>query len=132
MALAWPTKEVAMELEIRRFDQPTETRTFERGAFELLTVGGMSIGRASYEPGWRWSEHVGPLVGAELCEVEHVGMVISGRAAVRMADGRELVMGPGDVFAIPPGHDSWVVGDEPYVSLHLLGASGYAAEHDPR
>jgi uncharacterized cupin superfamily protein len=65
--------------------------------------------------------------GAELCEVEHVGMVILGRAAVKMTDGTELVMGPGDVFAIPPGHDSWVVGDEPYVSLHLLGASDYAA-----
>jgi hypothetical protein len=121
-----------MELEIRRFDQPTEVRTFKKGAFELLAVGGLSIGRASYEPGWKWSEHVGPQVGAELCEVEHVGMVISGRAAVRMADGTELVMGPGDVFAIPGGHDSWVVGDEPYVSLHFLGASGYAAKRDPR
>jgi mannose-6-phosphate isomerase-like protein (cupin superfamily) len=116
-----------VELEIRRFDEPTETRTFEKGTFELLAIGGMSIGRASYEPGWRWSEHVGRSTGAELCEVEHVGMVISGRAAVKMTDGTELVMGPGDVFAIPPGHDSWVVGDEPYVSLHLLGASDYAA-----
>jgi hypothetical protein len=118
-----------MEIEIKRFDDPTETRTFEKGTFELLMIGGMSIGRASYEPGWRWSEHVGPTVGAELCVVEHVGMVVSGRAAVRMADGTELVMEPGDVFAIPPGHDSWVVGDEPYVSLHLLGASDYAARH---
>jgi hypothetical protein len=119
-----------MELEIRRFDQPTETRTFEKGTFELLAIGGTSIGRASYEPGWKWSEHVGLLVGADLCDVEHVGMVLSGRAAVLMADGTELVMEPGDVFAIPPGHDSWVVGDEPYVSLHLLGASDYAAGHE--
>lgn len=121
-----------MQLEIKRFDEPTGTREFDKGRFELLAIGGMSIGRARYEPGWRWSEHVGPTVGATLCEVEHVGMVVSGRAAVKMADGSELVMEPGDVFAIPPGHDSWVVGDEPYVSLHLLGASDYAAPHEQR
>jgi hypothetical protein len=118
-----------MDLQIRRFDQPDESRSFEKGTFQLVTVGGMALGRASYEPGWKWSEHLGPTAGTALCEVEHVGIVISGRAAVRMADGTELVMGPGDVFAIPPGHDSWVVGDEPYVSLHLLGATDYAAGH---
>jgi quercetin dioxygenase-like cupin family protein len=119
-----------MKLEIRRFEDPTETRTFDKGALKLLAIGGTSIGKASYEPGWKWSEHVGQLVGAEICEVEHVGMVLSGRAAVKMADGTELVMEAGDVFAIPPGHDSWVVGDEPYVSLHLLGATVYATTHE--
>jgi quercetin dioxygenase-like cupin family protein len=118
---------VGVELQIRRYEDPNETRAFEKGTFELLAIRGMNIGRASYEPGWRWSEHVGPLVGAELCQVEHVGMVLSGRAAVKMADGTELTMEPGDVSAIPPDHDSWVVGDEPYVSLHLMGASDYAA-----
>jgi quercetin dioxygenase-like cupin family protein len=116
-----------MELRIRRFDEPDERRTFEKGAFELVNAGGMSIGRATYEPGWRWSEHVGPIAGTKLCQVEHVGIVVSGRAAVRMADGEEFVMEPGDVFAIPEGHDSWVVGDEPYVSYHLMGATDYAA-----
>jgi quercetin dioxygenase-like cupin family protein len=116
-----------MDLRITRFDQPDERRTFEKGAFELVNAGGMSIGRASYEPGWRWSEHVGSITGTVLCEVEHVGIVVAGRAAVRMADGREVVMEPGDVFAIPAGHDSWVVGDEPYVSYHLMGATDYAA-----
>jgi quercetin dioxygenase-like cupin family protein len=116
-----------MDLEIRRFDAPDERRTFDNGIFELVSAGGATIGRASYEPGWRWSEHVGPSVGTNLCEVEHLGVVLSGRAAVRMADGTEFVMSPGDVFAIPPGHDSWVVGDDPYVSLHLLGASAYGA-----
>jgi quercetin dioxygenase-like cupin family protein len=72
----------------------------------------MTIGRARYEPGWRWSEHVGPITGTDLCDVEHLGMVVSGRAGVRMTDGTEFVMEPGDVFAIPAGHDSWVVGDE--------------------
>ncbi len=121
-----------MELEIGRFDEPSETRTFEKGRVDLITVGSMTLGRASYEPGWLWSEHVGRIAGSELCEVEHIGMVVSGRAAVKMRDGTELVLEPGDVFAIPPGHDSWVVGDEPYVSLHLLGATDYAAKHRAR
>jgi quercetin dioxygenase-like cupin family protein len=116
-----------LELQISRFEQPIESRTFEKGSLDLLNVGGMTIGRASYEPGWRWSEHVAPTAGTELCEVEHVGMVLSGRAAVRMQDGTEFVMEAGDVFAVPPGHDSWVVGDQAYVSLHLLGATSYAA-----
>ena len=103
-----------------------ETRTFEHGSFELVTIGGVTIGRASYEPGWIWSEHVGKPVGEALCQVEHVGLVVSGRAAVNMADGTEGLLTPGDLFAIAPGHDSWVVGDEPYVSLHLFGASEYA------
>jgi quercetin dioxygenase-like cupin family protein len=119
-----------MELEVKRFDAPDETRVFDKGSFEVVEIGGMTIGRARYEPGWKWSEHVGALSGTPTCEVEHLGMVVSGRAAVSMSDGRELVMEPGDVFAIPPGHDSWVVGDEPYVSLHFLGASDYATPHD--
>jgi hypothetical protein len=115
-----------LELEIVRSAQPVEVREFERGRFELFRVGGREIGRASYEPGWRWTEHVRPLAGTEVCEVSHVGFVVCGSAAVRMADGRQDVMHAGDFFAIPPGHDSWVVGDEPYVSLHLLGAERYA------
>jgi hypothetical protein len=121
-----------MDLEIRRFDEPDERRSFEKGMFELVSAGGATIGRARYEPGWRWSEHVGRTIGADVCEVEHLGVVISGRAGVRMADGTELVMEPGDIFAIPPGHDSWVVGDEPYVSLHLLGAADYAVAEGER
>jgi quercetin dioxygenase-like cupin family protein len=114
------------QLEIVNLGDPVETREFPRGRFELFRLGGVEVGRASYEPGWRWTEHVAPTAGTELCEVEHLGVVLSGRAAVRMADGTERVLEPGDMFAIPPGHDSWVVGDEPYVSLHLLGAGQYA------
>ena len=113
------------EIEIRRFEKADETRTFEHGSFELVTIGGVTIGRASYEPGWIWSEHVGRPAGERLCQIEHVGLVVSGRAAVKMADGTEGLLTSGDLFAIAPGHDSWVVGDQPYVSLHLLGASGY-------
>lgn len=93
-----------------------------------MNLGGMTVGRASYQPGWKWSEHVRPIAGTKTCEVEHVGLVVSGRAKVVMNDGVEFEIGPGDLFAIPPGHDSWVVGDEPYVSIHLLGAGQYAAK----
>ena len=116
------------DIEIRRFEAPDERREFERGTFELVSLGGVTVGRASYEPGWVWSEHVGRPADQDLCEVEHVGLVVSGRTGVRMADGTETVLESGDLFFIKPGHDSWVVGDEPYVSLHLLGASDYAKE----
>jgi|SRR5215472_4040480 len=104
-----------------------EVRTFEKGKFELLQIGGMTIGRAAYEPGWKWSVHVGQGLGTQSCDVEHVGMVISGRATAAMDDGRVIEMKRGDVFYIAPGHDSCVVGDEPYVSIHLLRASDNAA-----
>jgi len=112
---------------LKRFEKPDEVRVFEKGRFELLEMGGMTIGRASYEPGWKWSVHVGAATGAKYCQVEHVGMVISGSATVAMEDGRVIEMKAGDVFYIAPGHDSWVVGEEPYVSLHFLGAENYAS-----
>ena len=112
------------EVILKRFDNPDELRTFDKGTFELLEIGGMTIGRATYQPGWRCSKDVGAELGELHCHVEHVGMVISGCAAAAMADGE---MHPGDVFYVPPSpHDSWVVGDEPYVSLHFLGAASYA------
>jgi quercetin dioxygenase-like cupin family protein len=82
----------------------------------------MTIGRASYEPGWKWAEHIGPATGASSCEVEHIGLVISGTAACQMNDGRSYEMKVGDLFHIGPGHDSWAVGNQAYVSLHFLGA----------
>jgi len=114
------------EVILKRFERPDEVRTFEKGKFELVHIGGMTIGRACYEPGWKWSEHVGRATGAKSCSVEHVGMVISGRATAAMDDGRIIEMKPGDVFYIAPGHDSWVVGNEAYVSLHFMGAGEYA------
>lgn len=114
------------EVILKRFEQADEVRTFPKGKFELIYINGMTIGRATYEPGWKWSEHVGRATGAKSCLVEHVGMVVSGRATAAMDDGRVIEMKAGDVFYIAPGHDSWVVGDEPYVSLHLMGASEYA------
>ncbi len=87
----------------------------------------MTIGRATYAPGWKWSVDVGRAVGAKSCMVEHVGMVLSGRATAAMDNGRVIEMKAGDVFYIAPGHDSWVVGEEHYVSLHFLGADDYAS-----
>jgi len=112
---------------LRRFDEPDETRIFEKGRFEIVHIGGMSIGRATYEPGWKWSEHVGKSTGQRRCGVEHLGYVVSGAATAAFDDGRIYELRAGELFYIAPEpHDSWVLGDEPYVSLHLLGASRYA------
>jgi quercetin dioxygenase-like cupin family protein len=117
---------MAMNLELVNLDSPTEVRSFEKGRFEVYQVGPTTLGRATYEPGWRWSTHVGPGTGHPSCQVEHVGLVLSGQAVAKMDDGREVVMRAGDFFYVPPGHDSWVVGDEPYTSLHIVGSQGYA------
>jgi mannose-6-phosphate isomerase-like protein (cupin superfamily) len=116
------------EVILKRFENPDEVRTFEKGKFELVHLGGMTIGRATYQPGWKWSEHVGKAAGTKSCQVEHVGLVVSGRATAAMDDGRVIEMKTGDVFYIAPGHDSWVVGEEPYVSLHFMGADAYARQ----
>lgn len=116
-----------LDVVLKRFDQADETRQFDKGRFEVVHIGGMTIGRATYEPGWKWSEHVGAALGKRSCDVEHVGIVVSGCATAAMDDGRVIEMRAGDIFFIAPGHDSWVVGDEPYVSLHLLGADDYAS-----
>jgi Cupin domain len=118
---------VPTDVILKRFETPDEVRKMEKGRFEIVRLGGMTIGRATYEPGWRWSLHVGPGVGATRCSVEHVGMVLSGTATAALEDGRVFEMRVGNLFYIPPvPHDSWVVGDEPYVSLHFLGADHYA------
>jgi quercetin dioxygenase-like cupin family protein len=112
---------------IKRFDSPDEVRVMTKGRFEIVRIGGLSIGRATYEPGWKWSEHVGPSVGAERCSIEHVGLVLSGTATAAFEDGTVIELRAGELFYIPPRpHDSWVVGDQPYVSLHFLGAEHYA------
>jgi quercetin dioxygenase-like cupin family protein len=115
------------EVTLKRFEAPDEVRVFEKGRLELVRVGSMTLGRATYEPGWRWSVHVGPTVGATRCHVEHVGLVISGTATVAFQDGRVIELLAGSVFHVPAEpHDSWVIGDRPYVSLHLMGADHYA------
>jgi hypothetical protein len=120
-------KEIAvLGVILKQFENPDEVRLFDKGKFEIVHIGGMTIGRASYEPGWKWSQHVAPIAGAPRCVIEHVGMVVSGRAMAAFDDGTEIEMVPGHLFYIPPiPHDSWVIGEEPYVSLHFLGADSY-------
>jgi len=122
--------EERLDLQLVDFDQPSETREFAKGRFDVYRVGPMTLGRATYEPGWKWSEHVGAPRGERLCRVEHVGLVLAGQAVIAMADGRQVIAKAGDFFYVPPGHDSWVVGDEPYVSLHIMGGQDYAAPVD--
>jgi hypothetical protein len=116
-----------VDVVLKHFETPDEVRHFSRGRFEVVHLGGMSIGRAIYEPGWRWSVDVGPTVGATLCTVEHVGLVISGVATAAFDNGEVVELRPGALFHIPAvPHDSWVVGEDQYVSLHFLGAAHYA------
>jgi quercetin dioxygenase-like cupin family protein len=115
-----------LDVIIKRFERPDEVREMVKGRFELVRIGGLTIGRATYQPGWRWSEHVGPTVGATRCTVEHVGLVLTGVATVAFQN-RVIELRAGELFYVPPEpHDSWVVGQEPYVSLHFLGADQYA------
>jgi quercetin dioxygenase-like cupin family protein len=119
--------DVAHQAVLRSFETPDEIREFAKGRFEIVRIGKLEIGRATYEPGWRWSSHVGPTVGAPRCTVEHFGFVLSGSATAAFDDGRVYELRQGQIFYIPAEpHDSWVLGKEPYVSLHLLSASNYA------
>jgi quercetin dioxygenase-like cupin family protein len=116
-----------IEVILKRFEAPDETRLMEKGKFEVVRLGGLTVGRATYEPGWKWSVHVGPGLGQTRCPLEHVGLVLSGAATAAFDDGRVVELRAGDLFHIPAvPHDSWVLGDEPYVSLHFLGADRYA------
>lgn len=116
-----------LHVDRKRFERDGDVRVFAKGRFDVVQIGGLTIGRATYEPGWRWSQDVGPTVGAARCSVEHVGLVVSGSAAVAFDDDRVLTLNAGELFHIPAiPHDSWVVGDQPYVSLHFLGADQYA------
>jgi hypothetical protein len=114
--------------EHRTFESADEVRTFEKGRLELVEIGGGVVGRLVLEPGWRWSDHVKPIAGTELCEAPHFQYHAAGTIRIRMADGTELDAGPGELTALPSGHDAWVVGDEPAVMIDWHGASTYARE----
>ncbi|HEX4654722.1 MAG TPA: cupin domain-containing protein [Mycobacteriales bacterium] len=107
---------------------PEETRPFEdgKGKLELVNVQEGGVGRATFEPGWKWSEHVKPIAGTDSCQAPHLGYYISGRMHVVMDDGEETEFGPGDFGVIPPGHDAWTVGDEPCVVIDWQGFADYA------
>jgi quercetin dioxygenase-like cupin family protein len=101
----------------RNFDAPDEVRHFDKSRVEVLKLGDAEAIRVTNQPGWRWSESVKPLVGTDSCQVSHLIHVISGRIMVRMDDGSEAEFGPGDVGFVPPGHDAWIIGNEPFVSI---------------
>jgi len=115
-----------MQLRRKRFDRPDEVRQVEKARIELVELGELAVGRALFEPGWRWSEHVKPIVGTESCQVHHLGYVVSGHLHVEMIDGAVLEVTGGDAFEIPPGHDAWVVGDEPWISIDWAGRRLFA------
>lgn len=114
------------ETLLKSFEKPDEVREFPFGRFEIIHLDGVSLGRATYQPGWKWSVHNAPIVGTSLCHAPHTGTVLSGHGAVQYEDGKYLDLLPGTVFYITTmAHDSWVVGDAPYISLHVLNLHGH-------
>ena len=112
------------QLEARNIDKPDERRDFPHGHMDLVGLpGDVVFGRATFEPGWRWSEAIKPIAGTETCQFHHVGYLSSGRMHVRHEDGTELELGPGDAFVIPPGHDAWTVGAEECISFEFTTAA---------
>ena len=114
-------------IEVKQFDSPDEVREFEgNGRADVVNIGGRTVGRGTFEPGWTWSGNVKPIAGTESCEVSHLGYCVSGRMRVTMDDGSSGECGPGDVVAIPPGHDAEVIGDEPCVLVDFGEFGEYA------
>lgn len=112
----------------KSFDSPEETRPFEdsMGKLELVNLEAGPVGRGTFQPGWQWSKHVKPIAGTDSCQAAHMGYVVSGRMKIVMDDGQELEFGPGDFCSAPPGHDAWILGDEPCVMIDWQGATDYA------
>ncbi len=114
--------------EKKSLNHPEELRTFDKGRLELITVGGATIGRATFLPGWRWSESVKPLMKTGSCEAPHFQYHVSGTLRIKMEDGTELECKAGDVSLLPPGHDAWVVGNDPVVVVDFQGMVDFAKE----
>jgi class 3 adenylate cyclase len=121
-------------LQVKPLDTPDEVRSFPNGSLEIYELDDVIVGRTVFEPGWHWAEHVKPIAGTELCMYHHMGVCLSGRLGVRMSDGTAIEIGTGSVFDIPPGHDGWVIGDEPWVTYDFAGmrAFGRPAEAGER
>jgi hypothetical protein len=118
--------------EIKNFQKPDGSRSIPQGVIETLSSPAGAVSRSVLQPGWRWSKDIKPVVGTELCQFEHLEYVVSGRLGFRTKDGLEGEAGPGDIFYIPPGHDGWVVGDEPLVTLSWVGDDEFGKEKTNR
>jgi hypothetical protein len=114
------------KFEVKSHGSPDEVRSPEKTRVEVVKLEGYTIGRFNFQPGWRWSECVKPVVKTDLCQLSHVGHAVSGRIRVRMADGSEKTISAGESYTIPPGHDAWVEGDETFVGIEVLSADAYA------
>ncbi len=110
---------------LKHIDHPDETRNLPKTKVEVVNLGGTTVMRATFQPGWKWSECIKPTAGTTSCQVPHVNYIISGRMKIVMDDGSEKEMGPGDVANIPPGHDAWVVGKEPCIAIDFAGGKVY-------
>ena len=113
-------------MQKKNFSSPDETRTFDKGKIEVVTIGDFKLGRSTFQPGWKWSTSVKPIVKTNSCQAHHVGYIVSGKLETVMDDGKKMLFGPGDAIDIPPGHDGWVVGNEPVILLDIIGADDYA------
>lgn len=113
-------------MQTKNLSRPDETREFPQGRLELVTLGGITFGRGTFQPGWKWSESVKPIAKTTSCEAPHLQYHVSGRLAVVMDDGSKAEYGPGDVSLLPPGHDAWVVGNEPVVVIDVQGMVDFA------
>ena len=118
-----------LTLEVKNLDTPDERRAFEHGSLSVVNLPGVTITRAVFEPGWKWSGDVKPLVGTDSCQATHAGYLVCGRLHVQMDDGPEYEFGPGDAYLVPPGHDAWVVGDEPTLGVDFAATGIALAGH---
>lgn len=117
-----------VKMQKKSIDKPDETRNFPKGKVDLVNFEGVTFGLATFEPGWKWSESVKPIVKTDSCQAPHTNYHLSGKLHVKMDDGTENEYGPGDIGVVPPGHDAWVIGDEPVVALDITGMVKYAKE----
>jgi quercetin dioxygenase-like cupin family protein len=120
------------KVQKKNLGSPDETLTFEKEKIEIVNFGNVTVARVTFDPGWSWEKHVKPRVNTKSCEVPHTTLIMSGRIKTIMDDGTEAEGGPGDVAIIPPGHNSWVVGDEPCVGIDFTGAEDWVKVHQGR
>lgn len=114
------------KFEVKSHATPDEVRSPEKARVEVVRLGGFTLGRFNFEPGWRWSTSIKPVVKTESCQVSHVGYAVHGRITVRMNDGTQHAIVAGDSYTIPPGHDAWVEGNERFVGIEVMSAEEYA------